>query len=93
MESYAAGLARPDRWTRGRPAGQRAPWHAVEAHRPPTELDGEVELALCGAIVHVEGGRRWDHVGAGPAGCAECRRLSGLTRSVEAGPAQFSRAR
>src|SRR3712207_7931898 len=32
----------------GRPTEQSRPWHAVEAHRPPTELDGEVELAVCG---------------------------------------------
>jgi hypothetical protein len=38
------GFARPDRWSRARPAEHARPWHAVEAHRPPAELDGEVEL-------------------------------------------------
>jgi hypothetical protein len=49
-------------------------WHAVEAHRPTDELDGEVELAVCGAIVQVWGSQRWDRVGAGRSACEECRR-------------------
>ncbi|MDP9416717.1 MAG: hypothetical protein M3P48_02560, partial [Actinomycetota bacterium] len=53
VQSYAVGFARPDRWSPGRPTEQSRPWHAVEAHRPPSELDGEVELAVCGAIVQV----------------------------------------
>ncbi|MGR7023100.1 hypothetical protein [Geodermatophilus sp. URMC 62] len=78
MESYAVGFARPDRWSRGRPAADGHPWHAVESHRPSAELDGEVELALCGAIVQVRGSQQWERVGAGGTGCPECRRLSGL---------------
>jgi hypothetical protein len=49
------------------------PWHAVEAHRPADELDGEVELALCGAIVQVWGSQQWERVRAGRATCEECR--------------------
>ena len=82
MQSYAVGFARPDRWSPGRPTEQSRPWHAVEAHRPPTELDGEVELALCGAIVQVDGARSWEDAGAGRAGCAQCRRLSGLALQI-----------
>ena len=55
MDSYAVGFARPDRWSWGQQAGPAHPWHAVEAHRLPAELDGEIELAVCGAIVQV-----WD---------------------------------
>jgi hypothetical protein len=49
-------------------------WHAVEAHRPAEELDGEVELAVCGAIVQVWGSQQWDRVSAGRAACEDCRR-------------------
>ena len=73
VETYAVGFARPDRW--GRSDGER-PWHAVEAHRPAAELDGEVELAVCGAIVQVWGWQKWDRVATGRTVCAECRRLT-----------------
>jgi hypothetical protein len=82
VEVYAVGSARPDRWSRNRPAPSPARWHAVEAHRPAAELDGEVELALCGAIVQVDGARSWEDDGGGPAGCAPCRRLSGLALAL-----------
>ena len=49
-------------------------WHAVEAHRPADELDGEVELAVCGAIVQVWGAQRWERVSSGRSACAECVR-------------------
>ncbi|MGY1749097.1 MULTISPECIES: hypothetical protein [unclassified Modestobacter] len=74
MNSYAVGFARPDRRSWAQPADQPMSWHAVEAHRPADELDGEVELAVCGAIVQVWGSQRWERVGAGRSGCAECRR-------------------
>ncbi|PRY48515.1 hypothetical protein LY71_109152 [Geodermatophilus tzadiensis] len=77
MESYAVGFARPDRWSRGHPAEDGRPWHAVEAHRPPNELDGEVELAVCGAIVQVWGSQQWERVGPGRTACPDCRRLTG----------------
>lgn len=81
-ERYAVGFARPDRWSRGRPAEQARPWHAVEAHRPPAELDGEVELALCGAIVQVWGSQTWERVGAGRTACSECRELTAVGRTL-----------
>lgn len=81
-QRYAVGFARPDRWSRARPAEQGCLWHAVEAHRPPAELDGEVELAVCGAIVQVWGSQKWERVGAGRTGCAECRRLVPVARTL-----------
>jgi hypothetical protein len=72
VDSYAVGFARPDRWSRGRPTEHTYPWHAVEAHRSPDELDGEVELALCGTIVQVWGSQKWARVGAGRTACPEC---------------------
>ena len=77
MESFAVGFARPDRWSHTRQGSARTPWHAVPALRPAEELDGEVELSLCGAIVQIWGSQRWDRIGAGRTGCPECRRLSG----------------
>ena len=50
--------------------------HAVEAHRPPAELDGEIELAVCGAIVQIWGSQKWSRVGAGRTACAECARVT-----------------
>ena len=51
-------------------------WHAVEAHRPTEELDGEVELAVCGAIVQVWGSQDWGRLRSGRSACEECRRRS-----------------
>ncbi|MCU1607291.1 MAG: uncharacterized protein JWP46_3756 [Modestobacter sp.] len=76
MGSYAVGFARPDRRSWAQPVDQPASWHAVEAHRPPDELDGEVELAVCGAIVQVWGNQHWDRLAAGGSACVECRRLT-----------------
>ena len=76
------GFARPDRWSRGKPAEQSRPWHAVEAHRLPAELDGEVELAACGAIVQVWGSQKWERVGVGRTACLECARLTALSRTL-----------
>jgi len=77
VDSYAVGYARPDRWSRSRPEDTvSSSWHAVEAHRPPAELDGEVELAACGAIVQVWGAHRWERVGARESACAECKRIT-----------------
>ena len=73
---YAVGFARPDRWSLDRPVAQACPWHAVEAHRLPAELDGEVELAVCGAIVQVWGSQNWERVGVGRTACPECVRIS-----------------
>jgi hypothetical protein len=82
VNTYAVGFARPDRWSTGRPAERAYPWHAVEAHRPPAELDGEVELALCGAIVQVWGSQKWARVGAGRTACPECVQATTVTRSL-----------
>ena len=87
MDSYAVGFARPDRWSRGRPTEHTYPWHAVEAHRLPEELDGEVELALCGAIVQVWGSQKWARVGAGRTACPEC---AGRTAARQLSDAQAS---
>lgn len=76
------GFARPDRWWPDRPAEQTCPWHAVETHRPPAELDGEVELAVCGAIVQVWGSQKWERVGAGRTACPQCRHLTSVTRPL-----------
>ena len=62
VDTYAVGFARPDRWSSGEPAEQAHPWHAVEAHRAPAELDGEIELAVCGAIVQIWGSQKWSRV-------------------------------
>jgi hypothetical protein len=70
------GFARPDRWSRGQQAQHACPWHAVEAHRLPAELDGEVELAVCGAIVQVWGSQKWERVGTGRTACPDCRQMT-----------------
>jgi hypothetical protein len=72
VETYAVGFARPDRRWTGLAGQQNHPWHAVAAHRPPAELDGEVELAECGAIVQVWGSQQWQRVGAGRTACPVC---------------------
>jgi hypothetical protein len=72
VDTYAVGFARPDRWSLGQEVQQSHPWHAVEAHRPASELDGEVELAVCGAIVQVWGSQKWERVGGGRTACPEC---------------------
>jgi hypothetical protein len=83
VDQYAVGFARPDRWVQqGHRADESRPWHAVEAHRPAAELDGEVELAMCGTIVQVWGGQHWERVGAGRTACGECRRLTGAEPSA-----------
>jgi len=82
VDSYAVGFARPDRWSRGRPAEQASPWHAVEAHRPPAELDGEIELAVCGAIVQVWGSQKWERVGTGRTACPDCAEITAVPRTL-----------
>jgi hypothetical protein len=54
----------------------------VEAHRPPAELDGEVELAVCGAIVQVWGSQTWERVGAGRTACPECVQTTTVSRPL-----------
>ena len=76
------GFARPDRWSNVHPADNGRPWHAVEAHRPAAELDGEVELAVCGAIVQVWGSQEWSRVGTGRTACPECARRTAVVRTL-----------
>jgi hypothetical protein len=78
VNDYAVGFARPDRWSRTHPTVEIHPWHAVEAHRPAAELDGEVELAVCGAIVQVWGSQDWSRVGAGRTACPDCQRITAV---------------
>jgi len=83
VSTYAVGFSRPDRRSWAQPAEQPMSWHAVEAHRPADELDGEVELAVCGAIVQVWGAQRWERVSSGRSACAECvRQTAPVLRSV-----------
>jgi hypothetical protein len=82
VDSYAVGFARPDRWSIGQPAEHTNPWHAVEEHRPRAELDGEVELAACGAIVQVRGSQKWERVGAGRSACPDCLRITAPSRAL-----------
>ena len=85
VNDYAVGFARPDRWSRAHPTVEVHPWHAVEAHRPAAELDGEVELAVCGAIVQVWGSQKWTRVGVGRTACPDCQRISAVRDPVPSG--------
>jgi hypothetical protein len=82
MDTYAVGFARPDRWSRGRHTEPAHPWHAVEAHRLPVELDGEIELAVCGAIVQIWGSQKWARVGVGRTACPDCQRITAVTQPL-----------
>lgn len=45
---------------RSRAHGPTAPlWHAVELHRPTSELDGACELTVCGALARISTEERW----------------------------------
>jgi hypothetical protein len=46
------------------------------------ELDGEVELAVCGAIVQVWGSQQWTRVGTGRTACPECAQRTAVTRTL-----------
>ena len=76
------GFARPDRWSWGQQSGRTRPWHAVEAHRLSSELDGEIELAVCGAIVQVWGSQEWARVGTGRTACPECQRITAVAQRL-----------
>ena len=76
---YAVGFARPDRWRQAAGVDAARPWHAVEAIRPPEELDGEVELAVCGAIVQVWGRQDWARLATGRTACPECAEATAET--------------
>ncbi len=34
-------------------------WHAVEMHRPTSEVDGACELTLCGSLARVDTEQGW----------------------------------
>jgi hypothetical protein len=38
-------------------------WHAVELHRPATEIDGACELTICGALARVSPDDSWPRTG------------------------------
>ena len=80
VSAYAVGFARPDRQSWAQPAEQAMSWHVVESHRPADELDGEVELAVCGAISRGVG---LAALGAGELGP---QLLRGVPRAHRAGP-------
>jgi hypothetical protein len=82
VQTYVVGFARPDRRAWGRPAEDISPWHAVAAHRPADELDGEVELAVCGAIVQVWGSQKWERVGVGRTACPDCARSTAVAKTL-----------
>jgi hypothetical protein len=46
------------------------------------ELDGEVELAVCGAIVQVWGSQKWQRVGIGRTACPDCQRITAVTKPL-----------
>ena len=51
-----------------------ASWHAVELHRPTTELDGACELTVCGSLARVDPERRWPLTA--PDVCPTCAELT-----------------
>jgi hypothetical protein len=63
------GLCRPTWPARWQPVDGCALVHAVEVHRSGEELDGEPELACCGAVVSVSTAA-WDP--AAPDACPAC---------------------
>ena len=50
-------------------------WHAVELHRPATEIDGVCELAVCGSLARVSPDGSWPRTGADV--CPACAVLAG----------------
>jgi hypothetical protein len=78
VDAYVVGFARPDRWT-WHGTSDQTPWHAVAADRPARDLDGVVDLALCGAVVQIWGSQRWERMGTGRTACPQCVRLSAVT--------------
>jgi hypothetical protein len=49
-------------------------WHAVELHRPTTELDAACELTVCGALARVSTETHWPLVGGDV--CPTCAALA-----------------
>ena len=45
---------------RSRAHGPAVPlWHAVEVHRPASEVDAACELTVCGALARVDVDQQW----------------------------------
>ncbi len=75
-------------------AAERWPWHAVAVHHDPEDLDGEVTLALCGAVVQVWGSQRWERVSGLRTACPQCRDAAPVERPlVSAGSGPVSGGR
>jgi hypothetical protein len=45
-------------------------WHAVEVHRPATEVDAACELTVCGSLARVDPEQRWPLAAADV--CPDC---------------------
>jgi hypothetical protein len=87
---YAVGFARPDRWT-WHGTSDQTPWHAVVATRSPRDMDGVVDLAVCGAIVQVWGSQTWERMGTGRTACPECARRTAVATAPPAAPSVTDR--
>jgi hypothetical protein len=60
---------------KGRVQGPATPlWHAVELHRPASELDGACELTVCGSLGRISTDDRWPV--ASPDMCSVCAALT-----------------
>ena len=49
-------------------------WHAVEVHRPMSELDAACEVTVCGSLARVDPERSWPVAGRDV--CPVCARMS-----------------
>lgn len=49
-------------------------WHAVELHRPVSEIDGACELTVCGSLARVTPEAAWPRTGGDV--CPACAALS-----------------
>jgi hypothetical protein len=50
----------------------------VASPRSPAELDGEVALAVCGAMVEVWGSQKWTRLGVRRTACPDCQRITAV---------------
>ncbi len=66
--SYAAARSRAHGPT-------AALWHAVEVHRPASEVDGACELTLCGTLARIALDEPWPSSSRGV--CRSCTTLAG----------------
>lgn len=49
-------------------------WHAVELHRPVTEVDGACELTVCGSLARIAPEESWPRAGGDV--CPTCTALT-----------------